>query len=116
MSERSLGDRWAEGRRADGDFVMKIPASSTAGIPDWIVCGAPYGLQFFEAKRTGSGALAYCPEQLSASQRFVLGAIARKWKPAAQLLILDETGYLEMNYTTRPLTRAVFDRRKRRYV
>jgi len=115
VSERSLGDRWAELRRARGAFVQKLPASSVAGIPDWLLVHRPFGAQLFEAKRALEGAYAYVPEQLTAAQRFVLGQIARRWKPAAQLLILDETGYLEMNYTTRRLARTTFNRRKRRY-
>ena len=118
-TERELGDRWAATIRAwpSQPFVMKLPASSTAGIPDWLVVGAPYGAQLFEAKLAlPTGEWAFDPHhQLTGAQRFILSAIARKWKPAAQLLILDETGYVEMNYTTRRLPRTVFNRRKRRY-
>lgn len=118
-SERELGDRWAATCRAwpSSPFVMKLPASSTAGIPDWLRVGAPYGAQLIEAKvALAEGDYAFDPEQLSGAQRFTLSAIARRWKPAAQLLILDEDGWHEMNYTTRRLPRAVFNRRKRRYV
>ena len=119
MTERSLADRWAEIQRnwpVRRYFVMKLPASSVAGIPDWLRVGPPYGAQLFEAKLAlPDGEWAFDPRQLSGAQRFTLGAIARRWKPAAQLLILDETGYLELPYTTRRLPRVAFNRRKRRY-
>jgi hypothetical protein len=98
--------------------VQKLPASNVAGIPDWLLVGEPHGAQLFEAKLAlPRGKFAFDPlRQLTGAQRFVLGQIYRRWKPAANILVLDETGYLELPYTTRRVLRRVFDQEKQRYV
>lgn len=105
MSERSLGDDWADLERAAGAFVMKLPASTTAGIPDWLHVKPGLGIGLVEAKQTqgceGFGLPAFALKQLSGAQRWILRTVAR-FGGRAQVLILDSDGYMLLDWADVP--------------
>lgn len=115
-TERQLGDLWIQGYRNAGAWALKIPASSTAGIPDWLILHG--GLELWEAKRTwGSGPLAYHPKQLSAAQRFFQRMLKRYAPRGGGVVVLGETGFVELSPAAAlgPLTRAAFLRKQITY-
>lgn len=119
MSERSLGDKWAAKLRAQGSWVLKLPASSTSGIPDWLVAGTG-GVRLVEAKVRAQGRTAYRPSMVRLSQRFILGAIARHAGSSyASVLVLSEQGYVELAWSPtggmRPLSAKAFERLRQSY-
>lgn len=116
-SEKQLGEKWAELREASGDWIVKIPASSTAGFPDWMVLGRGK-IELWEAKRVQErGEIAFSPRQLSGAQRFFLKMLARYASECGGVLILDETGFVERaaRLYDRPVTRRTFRRLEKPY-
>lgn len=114
-TERELGDRWMATREADGAWICKLPASATAGIPDWLLMLG--NIQLWEAKRIRSGKTAYCPKQLSGAQRFFMRMIARYAPECGGVLLLAEDGYFEIpaKRALRVLAAKTFHRRKEPY-
>lgn len=111
MNERDLGDLWAAERQAMGAWTVKLPASSLAGLPDWLVLD---GLaEFWEAKKALPGAKAYDPSQLSAAQRFFQRMLARYAPTCGGVLLLDDDGWLEIpaEKAHRPMARSTFEQR-----
>ena len=115
--ERSRGDDWAEGLKAAGCWVQKLPASSMSGLPDWLV-GRLGGLhpRFVEAKAALDGGVVYRPNQVTNAQRFFLD----RWVESggrASILILAEDGWVEIEVDRAhlPLTRVQFDAIKWNY-
>lgn len=114
-TERELGDSWKETREADGAWICKLPASTTAGIPDWLLMLGT--IQLWEAKRIQPGAIAYSPKQLSGAQRFFMRMIARYAPEAGGVLLLGEDGFIEQpaKYALRPMATRTFHQRKEPY-
>lgn len=116
-SERSLGDEWAEVLRASGCWVQKLPATSMAGLPDWLVgrLGAVGGVKarFVEAKTLAAvlGAKGKTPRAAcSTAQQFFLD----RWVQSGgrgSVLVLDESGWIEIDWRDahRRLTAELFD-------
>jgi len=118
MSERSLGDRWVETRTAEGAWVCKLPASTTSGIPDWLVLHG--GAELWEAKLAlEAGEWAYTPNQLRASQRFFQRMLARYAPDTGGVLLLSVGGWMQLpagRAMKGPLRMAHFIRHRRPYV
>ncbi len=116
-TERALGDNWAEVRQRLGAWIVKIPASSTAGFPDWLVLNV--GIELWEAKRIRTGKTAYDPKQLSGAQRFFIRMMARYLHAdyPSGVLLLGEDGYLEVTAkrALRPMSAKAFHRNKEPY-
>lgn len=108
-TERALGDLWAEARRARGDWVVKLPASSTAGIPDWLLADGN-GVVFVEAKRREGGPTAFRPRQLTVAQRYFLEQVVLHGGRAG-VVVLGSQGYVELtpDQARRPLTRYEYE-------
>ena len=123
-AERSRGDRWAEKLRASGCWVQKLPASSMAGLPDWIVGKIKVdvhqpGPRFVEAKTLEAveSAKGRIPANAcTTAQRFFLDRWTRSGGYAG-LLILAEDAWIEISYESahRPMKRREFDVIKRSY-
>lgn len=113
-SERELGDLWAAQLERAGCWVQKLPASSMAGLPDWLVGrlgGEPP--RFVEAKRIGRGVVAFKPDQVTGAQRYFLN----RWVQSggkASLLLLGEEGWVEIAWpdADRQLSRRAFNEAK----
>ncbi len=115
MTERELGDRWVATREQDGAWIFKLPASHTAGIPDWcLMLGI---VQLWEAKRIRPGKVAYCPHQLTAAQRFFIRMVARYAPTCGGVLLLGEDGFMEVEApkALRPVAAATFHVEKEPY-
>lgn len=115
-SERDLGDRWCETREADGGWIVKLPASALAGLPDWLLMHGV--IQLWEAKRVQpSGRYAYTPDQLSGAQRFFIRMMSRYAPESGGVLLLGEEGFLEIpaKRAFRKLARSTFERQKESY-
>ena len=116
-TERALGDRWVEVREGLGAWIVKVPASTTAGFPDWLVLNV--GIELWEAKRIGTGKTAYDPKQLSGAQRFFVRMMARYLSPdyPSGVLLLGEDGFLEIRSkrALRPMSAKAFHRNKEPY-
>jgi hypothetical protein len=115
VSERSLGDKWAERERARGAYVLKLPASSTAGIPDWLHVVSGQGAGLVEAKlalHSRRDEVVYRPEQLTRAQRFILRMVG-KHGGRAQVLVLASGGYVVLDWREmeKPLGAAKFHAR-----
>jgi hypothetical protein len=95
-TERQLGNLWAAKHHRLGNWTLKIPSSSTAGIPDWLLLIG--GIQLWEAKRIlVGGRFAYTPKQLSAAQRFFQRMLKCYAPHAGGVLVLGEHGYVELS-------------------
>lgn len=115
-TERELGDKWAEHRERAGAWIVKIPASLTAGFPDWMVLHGK--VELWEAKRLQRGGqIAFSPSQLSGAQRFFLKMIALYAPEAGGVLLLGEEGFVERpaRLFNRTVTHALFRRLERAY-
>ena len=114
-NERQLGDLWAETREAEGAWVVKLPSSALAGLPDW--CLMLGTIQLWEAKRIQEGKTAYSPEQLSGAQRFFVRMIGRYAPECGGVLVLGEDGFVEIPAARalRPVAAKTFHRRKELY-
>ncbi len=99
MSERSKGDQWADKERADGAWVMKLPASVTAGIPDWLHVKPGQGISLVEAKTLNAVVEAQgVPAQAcSGAQRFILSMV-EQYGGRARMLILGKVSYAEVSW------------------
>ena len=107
--------------RASGCWVQKLPASSMAGLPDWLVGRIKVdvhqnGPRFVEAKAALKGATVYRPGQLTTAQRFFLD----RWEESggwASVLVLAEDGWVEISIESAhtPMKRREFDVIKRSY-
>jgi hypothetical protein len=93
-SERALGDRWAELLRGRGCWVCKLPASSLAGLPDWLVVEPHAGIRLVEAKLKRRSGAAFLPSQLTRAQRFFLEVVSR-FGGDSRVLILGPETWLE---------------------
>ncbi len=91
--ERELGDRWAEKLRSLGAWVVKLPGSSLAGLPDWLVVQRPFGIRLVEAKVSQTVGAPFVPSQCTRAQRFFLEAIARHGGLASVLILGPESFY-----------------------
>jgi hypothetical protein len=97
--------------------VQKLPASSLAGLPDWLVVDEVRGIQLVEAKRMLEGGhTGYRPSQLTRAQRFFLNAVAQHGGDAS-VVVLGEEGYAEMpwRYAVKPQTRRWLELRMEAY-
>lgn len=97
MSERSLGNLWADTKLEQGGWVCKVPASVTAGLPDWLLLNG--WLSMWEAKLIGTGKVAFDPKAegvLRSGQRFFLRMLARYSPMSGGVLLLAEDGYWEV--------------------
>lgn len=94
-SERQLGNRWAAFMRACGWWVCKLPASSLAGLPDWLAVGGPYGITLVEAKKLQPKGAAFVPSQCTRAQRFFLNAVARHGGVAFVLVLGPDTWLMQ---------------------
>ena len=117
--ERARGDLWAARMVAQGGWVQKLPASVTAGIPDWLHA-RPGGLRLVEAKTRAACAEEGTPwEACSGAQRFILSMVARyAGSDCARVLVLGEEGYQELSLqeARRPDWGKRFIRRQQAYV
>jgi hypothetical protein len=80
--------------------VLKLPASSTAGIPDWLHVVSGQGIGLVEAKlalHSRRDEVVYRPAQLTAAQRFTLRMVHRAGG-RAQVLVLAPEGFVVMEW------------------
>ena len=115
-TERQLGDLWVQGYRNAGAWALKIPGSTTAGIPDWLILHG--GVQLWEAKRIQQkGRLAYSPKQLSAAQRFFQRMLKRYAPKGGGVVVLGEACFVELSPAAAllPLNQAAFLRKQIAY-
>ena len=91
-SERILGDDWAAVMRARGDWVVKLPSSSMAGLPDWLWVRGPS--RFVEAKKLQERGSAFVPSQCTRAQRFFLEAVGRHGGRAYVLVLGPDTWFM----------------------
>lgn len=116
-AERDRGDRWAA---AQPGWVLKLPASVTAGIPDWLHARRPGGIRLVEAKTREACARQGTPwKACSGAQRFILRMVARHaGADCARVLVLGEVGYQELSLqqARRPDWGKQFIRRQHSYV
>lgn len=119
-AERDRGDRWAALMVKQGGWVLKLPASVTAGIPDWLHARKPGGVCLVEAKTQHACAEAGTPwKACSGAQRFMLSMVARyAGGDSVRILVLGELGYRELSLqqARRPSWDMEFIRRQRSYV
>ena len=112
--ERERGDRWADKLQARGWWVQKLPASSMAGLPDWLV-GKPSeaGTRWVEAKTLEAvlDAKGRRPTRAcTGAQRFFLDRVSRAGDHAS-LLVQGPLTYLELAWASAdvPLTARAFN-------
>lgn len=112
MSEKSLGELWAEEMRGEGSWVEKVPAILT-GFPDWLMVRRPEGICMIEAKLLQEGGSAFMPSQCSRAQRFWLGVVARHGGAAFVLVLGPDAWYMErVKNKVKRISRRVFERLK----
>jgi hypothetical protein len=70
-----------------GNWVCKLPASSLAGLPDWLLVCRPHGICLVEAKKLQPKGAAFVPSQLTKAQRFFLEVVARHGGMAFVLIL-----------------------------
>ncbi len=97
-AERERGDKWAARMVRHGGWVMKLPASVTAGIPDWLHAWPGGGLRLVEAKTRYACAEAGTPwKACSGAQRYILRQVEQHaGSEYAAVLVLGEKGYQEL--------------------
>ncbi len=86
-SERKLGDQWAKLKRSQGAWVVKLPASSLAGLPDWFIVERRTGTRVVEAKLLQVKGSAFVPSQCTRAQRFFLECVNRHGGRASILIL-----------------------------
>lgn len=99
MNERERGDKWAAKLRALGAWVQKLPSSSMAGIPDWLVVYEHRNhwddyARFVEAKRLEVTIGREAKHACTLAQRFFLNAVDAHGG-CSSVLVLDDEGYAE---------------------
>ena len=110
MSERSRGDKWADVMRAEGAWVQKLPSSSLAGMPDWMLVWPPFGVCLVEAKKLQEKGSAFVPSQCSTAQRFFLEVVARHGGHSFILVLGPDRWYMQkVLLTVSPVFRDIFD-------
>ena len=115
-TERALGNCWAKLMSNVGHWVQKLPASSLAGLPDWILVTAEVGIVLVEAKLLQSRGNAFVPSQCTKAQRFFLEAVSRHGGEAYVLVLGPESWYLHrVKGKVEFLAREVYDRFARSY-
>ena len=92
-SERALGDRWATFQHGLGNWVCKLPASSLAGLPDWLMVDC-FGVSLVEAKKIQPKGAAFVPSQCTRAQRFFLEAVGRHGGRAYVLVLGPERWFM----------------------
>lgn len=93
--EAKLGKLWVQRELAQGNWAQKLPASSTAGIPDYLHVGALFGsrrISLIEAKGT-EGDSAFHATMLTGAQIWTLDAIVLHGGSAG-VLVLHEDGFI----------------------
>lgn len=117
-SERILGNDWAEVMRDRGAWVQKLPASSLAGLPDWLMVHPDVGICLVEAKKLRNSGAAFLPSQCSRAQRFFLEVVAR-YGGKSRVLVLGPDSWFMWRVTgwggVAPLDRAVFEQHAEAY-
>lgn len=93
--ERKRGDDWADVLRGRGCWVVKLPGSSLAGVPDWLVVEPGLGIRLVEAKVRNHGRNAFVPSQCTGAQRFFLRNVSA-FGGDARVLILDVEHWAEI--------------------
>ena len=110
MSERSRGDQWADVMRARGGWVQKLPCSSLAGLPDWLLVMPPWGISLVEAKKLQEKGAACVPSQFTRAQRFFLEVVARHGGHSFILVLGPDRWYMEkVLLTAGPVFRDIFE-------
>ena len=113
-SERVLGDDWAEVMRARGDWVVKLPSSSMAGLPDWLWVRGPS--RFVEAKKLQERGSAFVPSQCTRAQRFFLEAVARHGGLSYVLVLGPDSWYMQRVFDhVVAISREVFEAKAEAY-
>ena len=74
--------------------MVKLPASSLAGLPDWLLVEPGQGVCLVEAKLRRPMGAAFVRSQLTRAQRFFLECVSR-FGGIAYVLILDPSGFVE---------------------
>jgi hypothetical protein len=99
VSEKSLGERWADTERAEGAFVFKVPAASIAGIPDYVHVASGFGIGLVEAKEgfpdADAPGTALRLSQFTEVQRWTLTTLER-FGGRAEAVILASGSYVRM--------------------
>jgi hypothetical protein len=111
--ERVLGLRWKKNRERTGAYVLKMPASVTAGIPDWVLAHPNSGTVLLEAKCAqdpSRSPFAFQISQLTAAQRLTARLLAGHGANV-RLLILAEDGWCSIPWSEHAeLTHTQFNR------
>jgi hypothetical protein len=108
-SEKALGTKWAEFQRGMGNWVVKLPASSLAGLPDWLLVD-PLGISLVEAKLLQPRGNAFVPSQLTRAQRFFLEVVARHGGRSYVLVLGPESWFMmPVRDHVTALSRRIFD-------
>lgn len=119
-AERERGDKWASRMVRHGGWVLKLPASVTAGVPDWLHAWPGGGLRLLEAKTVEACVRAGTPwKACSGAQQYILRMVAEHGGDhCAAVLVVDEEGYLELTLAgAQELSwEKRFNRRQRSYV
>ena len=119
-AERDRGDKWAARMVRHGGWVMKLPASVTAGIPDWLHAWPGGGLRLVEVKTLEACIRAGIPwEACSKAQQYVLRMVEQHaGSQCAAVLVVGEEGYQELTLAEANVEGWMkrFRRRQRSYV
>lgn len=100
--------------------MLKLPASVTSGIPDWLHAWPDGGLRLLEAKTVEACVRAGTPwKACSGAQQFILRMVKQHaGGHCAAVLVLGEDGYQELTLTEAKQKgwEKRFNRRQRCYV
>lgn len=118
-AERERGDKWAARMVRHGGWVLKLPASVTAGIPDWLHAWPGGGLRLLEAKTLEACQRADTPwKACSGAQQYILRMVEQHaGSHCAAVLVVGEKGYQELTLEEADTVdwEKRFRRRQRRY-